>query len=64
MAMMDEVDVTDNPPKNDDLRIQQTQGVRDWTARFQPSYWIFVGSRSEMTWSYDKWEINDPNGNW
>ena len=47
MAMMDEADVTDKPQKNDNLRIQQTQEVRDWTARFQPSYWIFVGSRSE-----------------
>ena len=47
MAMMDDVDVTDMPQKNDDLRIQQTQKVRDWTARFQPSCRIFVGSRSE-----------------
>ena len=43
MAMMNELEVTDKPPMNDDLRIQQAQEVRDCTARFRPRPGISVG---------------------
>ena len=64
MAMMNELEVTDKPHKNDDLRFQQAQEVRDYVARFRPGYLIFVGPGSEKTWSYDKWDAENPNGSW
>ena len=64
MAIINELEVTDNPHIHDRLRIQQAQGVRDCAARFRPGYWIFVYPGSEKTWSYDMWEAENPNGNW
>ena len=64
MPMMNKWEGTGNPHKNDGLRIQQAQEVRDHEARFRPGYWMFVGAGSENTWTYDNWETDRPNGNW
>ena len=59
---MIELEVTDKPHKNDDLRIQQDQEFRDYEARFGPGYWVRrprirkylelrqVGSRKPERW--------------
>ena len=63
MGTMSEWRITDKPHKNDHVRIQKAQEIRDDTARFWPGYWIFVGPGSENTWSYDKWEAENPSSN-
>ena len=50
VAMMNELEVTDKPHRNDDSRFQQAQDVRDNAARFWPGYWIIVGPGSEKAW--------------
>ena len=61
---MKELEITDKPHHDDDLRIQHAQGVCDHAARFRPGYWMFVGPGSGKTWKYDKWEAEKPDGIW
>ena len=52
IAMVYELEVTDNPTKT-------TTCVSK-----QPRHWMFVGRGSEKSWSYDMWEAENMNGNW
>ena len=47
MAMMNELEDIDKPRKNDGLRIQRAQEVRDYAARIRAGLLIFVGPGSK-----------------
>ena len=63
MAMINELESTDNPHNNNELRIQHAQEFCDYAARIRSRYWILVGQGPENTWSHDKLEADDPNSN-
>ena len=46
---MTELEVTDKPHKNDEMRIQQTQKVGDCVARARPGYWNFPSAQYQKT---------------
>ena len=47
MAMVNVLEATDKPHRNDDVRMQQAQEIGDYAALCLPGYWIFVGPGSE-----------------
>ena len=51
MVVMNELEATDKPHKNDDLRMQQAKEGFYYAARFWPGYWICKDNTSKDPFS-------------
>ena len=64
LEMINDLEVTDKLHETDELHIKSAKELSDHAARFQPSYWTFVGPSAENIWNDDKCQTGKPNRNW
>ena len=62
--MINDLEVTDKLHETDELHNKSAKELSDHAARFQPSYWTFVGPNAENNWTDDKCQTRKPNRNW
>ena len=62
--MMHLLSATDKAHRIDKPNLQNAALVVDYAGRFRTGYWVFVGPGSDHTWKFEKYELENPKGNW